>query len=148
MLKRFFALVVTIASFQVAMAQSSVTGKVTDQSTGAALANVSVTVKGSNRGTTTNSTGVYKLSLQAGDASLVFSSTGFAETEVAIGGKSTIDVIIHILGSGTKSSRYALVQIHPFNLFSRMLLSPVKRDFVALRFPEIVKIVMEDQNLH
>ena len=39
MLKRFFALVVTVASFQVAMAQSSVTGKVTDQSTGAALAN-------------------------------------------------------------------------------------------------------------
>jgi hypothetical protein len=46
------------------------------------------------------------------------------------------------------SSRYALVQTHPFDLFSQMLLSPVKRDFVALRFPEIVKIVMEDQNLH
>jgi hypothetical protein len=65
-----------------------------------------------------------------------------------LGGKSIIDVIIHILGSGTKSSRFALVQAHPFDLFSRMLLSPAKRHFVALRFPEIVKIVMEDQNLH
>ena len=107
MLKRFFALVVTVASFQVAMAQSSVTGKVTDQSTGAALANVSVTVKGSNRGTTTSSTGVYKLSLQAGDASLVFSSTGFAETEVSIGGKSTIDV--SLATSSTKLSEIVVV---------------------------------------
>ncbi len=107
MLKRFFALVVTVASFQVAMAQSSVTGKVTDQSTGAALANVSVTVKGSNRGTTTSSTGVYKLSLQSGDASLVFSSTGFAETEVAIGGKSTIDV--SLATSSTKLSEIVVV---------------------------------------
>ena len=107
MLKRFFALVVTLASFQVAMSQSSVTGKVTDQSTGAPLPNVSVTVKGSNRGTTTSSTGVYKLSLQSGDASLVFSSTGFAETEVAIGGKSTIDVSLAL--SSTKLSEIVVV---------------------------------------
>jgi hypothetical protein len=55
--------------------------------------------------------------------------------------KCIIDVIIHILGSGTKSSRLALVKICTFDLFSRMLLSPVKRDvqfLILLNFLHLV----------
>ena len=107
MLKRIFAFVVCIASFQLAMAQSSVTGKVTDQSSGAPVPNVSVTIKGSNRGTTTNMSGVYTISLQTGDAVLVFTSAGYEATEVAINGKSTVD--LSFATTSTKLSEVVVV---------------------------------------
>ena len=106
-LKRLIAFVVCIATFQLAMAQSSVTGKVTDQSTGAPVPNVSVTIKGTGRGTATNANGVYTLSLQNGDAVLVFTSTGFEATEVAIGGRSNVDV--SLATSSTKLSEVVIV---------------------------------------
>ncbi|MFN5422692.1 MAG: SusC/RagA family TonB-linked outer membrane protein, partial [bacterium] len=106
-LKRLIAFVVCIATFQLAMAQSSVTGKVTDQSTGAPVPNVSVTVKGTSRGTATNANGIYTLSLQSGDAVLVFTSTGFEAAEVAIGGRSTVDV--SLATSSTKLSEVVVV---------------------------------------
>jgi hypothetical protein len=65
-----------------------------------------------------------------------------------LGGKSIIAAVIHILGSATMLTRYALVSANPFDLFSRMLLSPVKRNAVAILFPDIVKIVLDDQKLH
>ena len=107
MLKQVFAFVVCIASFQQAMAQTSVTGKVTDQSNGAPVPNVSVTIKGTSRGTTTNVNGVYVLSLQNGDAVLVFSSAGYEAREIAVNGKSTIDVSFSI--SSTKLSEVVVI---------------------------------------
>lgn len=115
LLKRLFAFMAAIALHQLAFAQSSVTGKVTDQSTGAPLSNVNVTIKGTTRGTTTNDNGVFSISLQQGDAILVFSSTGFAETEIQINGRNSIDVALStsstklsevvVVGYGTQSRR-------------------------------------------
>ena len=90
--KRFIAFVVLIATFQVVTAQISVTGKVIDQSSGTPIPNVSITVKGSNRGTNSDASGAYKLSLQTGDAILLFSSTGYAQSEVVINKRSKVDV--------------------------------------------------------
>ncbi len=115
LLKRLFAFIVGIALFQGAMAQNSITGKVTDQSNGAPLPNVNVTVKGTTRGTTTNDNGIFTITLQPGDATLVFSSTGFASTELAIDGRSSYDVALAVssaklnevvvVGYGTQSRR-------------------------------------------
>lgn len=115
LLKRLFAFIAAIALHQFAFAQTSVTGKVTDQSTGAPLPNVNVTVKGTNRGTITNDNGVFSINLQQGDAVLVFSSTGFAETEIQVNGRNTIDVALAtsstklsevvVVGYGTQSRR-------------------------------------------
>ncbi len=76
---------------------------------------MNVTIKGTNRGTITNDNGVFSLNLQQGDAILVFSSTGFAETEIDINGRSTIDVSLStsstrlsevvVVGYGTQSRR-------------------------------------------
>lgn len=52
---------------------------------------VSVTVKGSTRGTSTNSSGQFTLSAPS-TATLVFSSVGYANKEVAVGGQSTLNV--------------------------------------------------------
>jgi len=107
MLKQVISFIVCIASFQQAMAQTSVTGKVTDQSNGAPVPNVSVTIKGTSRGTATNINGVYVLSLQNGDAVLVFSSAGYETREIAVNGKSTIDVSFSI--SSTKLSEVVVI---------------------------------------
>lgn len=64
-------------------AQTDVRGKVTDARDNAPLSGVSVTVKGSRTGTTTNQTGDYFLSAPA-NATLVFSIVGFTSQEVPV----------------------------------------------------------------
>lgn len=73
------------------LAQKVISGKVTDDK-GNPVPNASVTVKGSPVGTTTNAEGNYTLTVPANATTLVFSSVGSAESEVAIGNNTTIDV--------------------------------------------------------
>jgi TonB-linked SusC/RagA family outer membrane protein len=73
-----------------AVAAEPVTGKVTG-SDGAPLANVSVTVKGSGKGTSTNSSGIFLLQANKGDV-LIFSFVGYAVQEVKVGESSEINV--------------------------------------------------------
>lgn len=74
----------------------TVSGKVTDAQGGAGLSGVSVIVKGSKTGTSTDGSGSYSLSVPSG-ATLVFSSVGFQNQEVAVGDRSTIDVVLTAL---------------------------------------------------
>ena len=74
------------------MAQNrTVTGKVTD-SKGAALSNISVVVKGTNIGTTTDLEGAFSLSVPDNSTTLVFSSINTAVKEVDIRNKNAISV--------------------------------------------------------
>jgi iron complex outermembrane receptor protein len=68
-----------------AMAQSVVTGKITDSKDGSPVAGVTVTVKGTQRSTQTGADGTYKLTVADG-SSLVFTSVGFGRQEVAVNG--------------------------------------------------------------
>jgi TonB-dependent starch-binding outer membrane protein SusC len=68
-----------------------ISGKVTD-ATGAGVAGVNVTAKGSTTGTQTGTDGAYRLSVPAAATELVFSSVGFTTQEVSISGKTTVDV--------------------------------------------------------
>ncbi|MDR0511049.1 MAG: SusC/RagA family TonB-linked outer membrane protein [Rikenellaceae bacterium] len=68
----------------------TVSGKVTG-STGESLAGVSVRVKGTNIGTTTNAAGEYAIQAPS-TATLRFAVIGMAGQEVAIAGKTRIDV--------------------------------------------------------
>lgn len=68
-----------------------VTGKVTDE-TGAAFPGVNVLVKGTTIGTTTDGNGVYSLSVDDENGILVFSFVGYVKMEVAVAGRSVIDV--------------------------------------------------------
>ncbi|MCC7505294.1 MAG: SusC/RagA family TonB-linked outer membrane protein [Saprospiraceae bacterium] len=63
-------------------AQRSVSGRVTDQSTGEALIGATVLVKGTTTGTTTDINGDYTISVTATGATLVFSYTGYKTTEL------------------------------------------------------------------
>lgn len=80
-------------SCQVALAQSSVHGKVADGK-GEALLGVSVKVKGAAQGTVTDGSGSYELSNLNPSATLVFSFIGFLPKEVAVGSQTIINVAL------------------------------------------------------
>lgn len=69
-----------------------VTGKITD-ATGQGIAGVSVSVKGTQRGTTTNTAGVFSIDVNKGET-LVFSAVGYTAQEVVVGDRTTINVLL------------------------------------------------------
>ncbi len=71
--------------------QITVRGTVTD-SEGKPVAGVSVLLKGSEQGATTNEAGAYSLQVPDGRGTLVFTYIGFLAQEVAIENRTTIDV--------------------------------------------------------
>lgn len=73
-----------------ALAQRTVTGKVTDDK-GNPVANASVMVKNTSTGTVTNEDGSYSLTVPANARTLVFSAVDMAETEMSIGTQSVIN---------------------------------------------------------
>jgi TonB-linked SusC/RagA family outer membrane protein len=72
-------------------AQHSVTGHVTDQSNNEGMPGVNVVVKGTSRGTMTDSNGTYTIEASE-NAVLVFSFLGFAPIEISVGNQTKLDV--------------------------------------------------------
>src|SRR5436190_20807079 len=70
----------------------TVTGKVVDAE-GKPITPVSVVVKGTTTGTTTNAAGQFSIQAPS-NAVLVFSSVGFELQEVIVSGRATVDVIL------------------------------------------------------
>ncbi|MET4107988.1 TonB-dependent receptor [Hymenobacter sp. UYP22] len=69
----------------------TISGRVTDRTTGEGLPGVTVLVKGTSNGVSTNSDGTYTLSAPASGGTLVFSSVGFVSVEQSIGSENTIN---------------------------------------------------------
>ncbi|CAL1519777.1 TonB-dependent receptor [Chitinophaga sp. MM2321] len=69
----------------------TITGKVTDDQ-GNALLGVSVSIKGTSRGTATDGKGAYSLTVPDNNAVLVFTYVGFIKQEVPVAGKAVVDV--------------------------------------------------------
>jgi TonB-linked SusC/RagA family outer membrane protein len=65
-----------------------------NNATGEPLAGVSIVVKGTKRGTTTNAQGLFQLTLNPGDKVLVFSSSGMNTKEVNVLGKTYLEVML------------------------------------------------------
>lgn len=72
----------------------TVSGKVTSGEDNADLPGVNILVKGTMVGTITAADGTYTLQIPSGSNTLVFSFVGFVSQEVAIGGQSTIDIVL------------------------------------------------------
>lgn len=79
-------------------------GRVTDEA-GNPLPGVSIFVKGTHIGVVSDAKGLYTLSLKEANGVLVFSSIGFTSKEVAVAGRSEIDVAL------TKNMASALDQV-------------------------------------
>jgi iron complex outermembrane receptor protein len=73
------------------LAQTNVTGKVTEKSTSLPLPGVNVFIKGTTTGTATDFDGNYQININSGDI-LVFSYIGFVTQEITYTGQSPINV--------------------------------------------------------
>lgn len=71
----------------------TITGKITDAQ-GNGVPNASVTIKGTKVGTTTNADGTYTITVPANARSLVVSSVGFQNQELAIGSQNSVTVAL------------------------------------------------------
>src|ERR1700761_5140170 len=83
----FIQLFITLTTF----AQTSITGTVT-ATTGETLPGVSVVVKGTATGTTTDINGKYAIKAANANATLVFSYVGYSGKEEAVNGRTTVNV--------------------------------------------------------
>lgn len=88
-MKRLFLTMLSLWCFAFGIAQS-VTGTVTDQE-GIPLAGVSIMIKGTNSGTSSNFDGEFAVNASGNDV-LVFSYVGMQTLEVALNGRTTLNV--------------------------------------------------------
>jgi len=88
-----FVLFMVFLTMQVRGQQIAVSGKVTSAEDRSALPGVSVIVKGTSSGTSTNADGNYSLNVASGQV-LVFSFIGMASVERTVGANTTIDVAL------------------------------------------------------
>src|SRR5574344_2925727 len=92
--KRFLVFVLALIIFGVqAFAQSTVSGKVTDES-GEPLVGAYVLVKGTTTGTTTNLDGFWTLPGVKTGSVLEFSSIGYATQTATVGSSKTINAVL------------------------------------------------------
>ncbi len=87
-------LILCLLAFQFAMAQSrTITGNISDASSGEALIGATVLVKGTTNGTVTDFDGNYSIDASTGDV-LVISFTGYNSIEQTIGDGNTLDITL------------------------------------------------------
>ncbi len=124
-------------SFFTAVQAQTVSGTVSDEN-GKSLQGVSVTVKGAAGGTTTDADGKYSVQA-ASTATLVFSYVGYTRTEIAVSGRTVInvsmtvdtrnmsEVVVTALGI-TKDARrlgYAATNVKPDELTINRTANPI-----------------------
>ena len=95
-------------------AQNVIKGKVSDDK-GDIIPGVSILVKGSNKGNTSDNNGFYSIAVPENKTTLVFSFVGYISQEVLIGNRTTIDVVLKsddkilselvVVGYGTQKSK-------------------------------------------
>jgi TonB-linked SusC/RagA family outer membrane protein len=108
-----FSFVLVIPS-QLFAQQTVVTGKVTS-ATGEPLTGVSVLIKGTAKGTSTDNDGNYSITVPKPNSTLVISSAGYANIEVNVGGRTSIPISLTastreleqvvVIGYGSASKR-------------------------------------------
>ncbi len=114
-LSRCIVLLLALLAFgNFALAQRTVTGTVTDAENGEPLIGANVLVVGTGTGTVTDFDGNYEVQVPEGNDMLEFSYTGYTSQQVAIAGRSEVDVTLSagqeleevvVVGYGTQKSK-------------------------------------------
>lgn len=97
-IRLFFTALMVLATTSIAFAQSGVvTGVVKDSGTGEAIPFAALRVKGTMTGATTGADGSYSINVaDKASAVLVFSSINYKSKEVAVAGKSILDIMLDV----------------------------------------------------
>ncbi|AHJ96193.1 SusC/RagA family TonB-linked outer membrane protein [Hymenobacter swuensis] len=97
MKKNLLLVPIAVLAFAGTAAQAqnrTISGRVTDRTSGEGLPGVTVLVKGTTTGVSTNSDGTFTLSAPAGGGTLVYSSVGYISVEQPIGDSNTINAAL------------------------------------------------------
>lgn len=81
--------------FSVFASAQTITGKVISAEDRKALSGVSILIKGSETGTTSDVNGGFKINVPNGNAVLVFSIVGYLSKEISVGNQSMIEVSLN-----------------------------------------------------
>jgi TonB-linked SusC/RagA family outer membrane protein len=92
-----------------AFAQKTISGRITNSSTGQPLAGATVAVKGTNTATQTNADGDFSLAVPAGTTTLTVTSVGYASQEISINGRSEVN--ISMVGTDTELSEVVVTAL-------------------------------------
>lgn len=95
LLKKFFYIclfLVGAVGYSYAQESRAVSGKVSDAETGAPMPGVSVVIKGTTNGTSTDGEGSYSINVSSDDATLEFSFVGYKTVSQKVGSSSTVDI--------------------------------------------------------
>jgi len=115
-MKNLFTVLLALASMmQFSLAQTSKVQGTVQDSQGKGIPNVTITINGQRGGTTSDKDGKFTLNVNSLQSTLLFSSIGFNNEEVALNGKSTISVTLTtsesnlgevvVVGYGTQRKR-------------------------------------------
>lgn len=77
-----------------ALAQISVTGKVTGEDDNQGLPGVNIVIKGTTTGSVTDASGNYRIEAKSSENILVFSYMGYLSQEAVVGNRSVINVVL------------------------------------------------------
>lgn len=92
MKRHVILLLLIVVSWQLSLAQKTITGTVTSAEDNSALPGVNVLIKGISAGVVTNTNGQYQIDVPEGAEFLVFSFIGMKSREIAIAGQTSINV--------------------------------------------------------
>lgn len=98
LLTRVILPAILLLTTQIALAQKTISGKVTDSKDGSPIVGASVQPKGGTTGTSTGSDGSYTLSVGNDVSAIIVSYVGFGTIEVSISGKTSVDVQLNSTG--------------------------------------------------
>src|SRR6187401_3476552 len=85
-------MVISFSCFSLFAQERNVSGLVFDQENHEPLPNVTVSIKGSTKSTTTNDKGQFLIPVAGNEAVLKISYTGYSYQEVPVGAKSSVSV--------------------------------------------------------
>ncbi len=93
--KKYFAFLCLVLMNLTLYAQNiTVSGVVSDGNTNESLPGVNIVIKGTQTGVVTDMDGNYSITVNSPDAILMFSSVGYVAEEIAVRGRSVIDVLL------------------------------------------------------
>lgn len=96
--KRLSILLLLLSSLWASAQDRQLTGVITSSEDGQPLPGVSISIKGTAKGATTNAEGAYQLAVASGNT-LVFSYVGFTSKEVVLGDESTLNIQLQMNAS-------------------------------------------------
>ncbi|MBA3648032.1 MAG: TonB-dependent receptor [Chitinophagales bacterium] len=128
MKKILFILIILVCTAQWLVAQTLITGKVTDENR-VPLFGVTVAEKGTNNGTYSDADGNYSITISKSSAALLYSYVGYAAQEILVNGETHLDVLMN-----NAATELAAIEVVGSRSLNRSITNtPVPVDYIDLK---------------